>query len=138
MLLQILVTGFSHRKVSNRPASNVNRFSIGLGIAFLAMISVFSVSGYLPTEVMYLYSGMSLITFLAYAHDKTKAQQGHWRTKESHLHLLALLGGWPGAALAQQILRHKSKKRQFRRVFWVSVIVNCAVFGWLNCHFLFA
>ena len=46
-----------------------------------------------------------------------KAQLGAWRTQESTLHMLALTGGWPGAALAQQIFRHKSSKKTFRRVF---------------------
>jgi uncharacterized membrane protein YsdA (DUF1294 family) len=51
--------------------------------------------------------------------------------QESTLHLLALAGGWPGALVAQQKLRHKSKKESFRFVFWVTVLLNFGVFVWL-------
>jgi uncharacterized membrane protein YsdA (DUF1294 family) len=37
---------------------------------------------------------------------------------------MALLCGWPGALLAQQVLRHKSAKGEFRAVFWVTVVLN--------------
>ena len=42
-----------------------------------------------------------------------------------------LLGGWPGALIAQQTLRHKSRKASFRAVFWLTVLVNCGLFIWL-------
>jgi uncharacterized membrane protein YsdA (DUF1294 family)/cold shock CspA family protein len=74
---------------------------------------------------------VSVVTFLTYRADKQKAQQGAWRTPESTLHLLALMGGWSGALLAQQVLRHKSKKVEFLTVFWATVAVNLVcVLGW--------
>ncbi len=42
------------------------------------------------------------------------------------MHTLALAGGWPGALLAQQWLRHKSAKQEFRAVFWATVVLNVA------------
>jgi uncharacterized membrane protein YsdA (DUF1294 family) len=66
-----------------------------------------------------------------YALDKSAAKNGAWRTQESTLHLLSLAGGWPGALIAQQKLRHKSKKQTFRAVFWVTVLLNCGAFAWL-------
>jgi uncharacterized membrane protein YsdA (DUF1294 family) len=78
-----------------------------------------------------IYLIASIITFLVYAHDKYAAKHNRWRTKESTLHSLALLGGWPGALLAQKVLHHKSSKVAFQRVFWVTVVVNVAVIGWL-------
>jgi uncharacterized membrane protein YsdA (DUF1294 family) len=33
--------------------------------------------------------------------------------------------------MAQQVLRHKSTKQEFRVVFWLTVIVNCAALAWL-------
>ena len=71
------------------------------------------------------------MTFIAYAFDKSKAQQGAWRTAESTLHMLALIGGWPGAAIAQQRLRHKSQKRAFRNMFWFTVVINVGALFWL-------
>ena len=73
-----------------------------------------------------LYLALSLITFILYALDKKAAMEGRWRISERTLHLFALMGGWPGALLAQRVLRHKSRKRSFRRVFWGTVVLNCA------------
>ena len=80
---------------------------------------------------LYFISAASIVTFIAYASDKSKAQQNSWRTPESTLHFLALIGGWAGAAIAQQTLRHKSQKRDFRTVFWLTVIVNFGALTWL-------
>ena len=71
-------------------------------------------------------AALNLLTFFTYALDKSAAQRGTWRTRESHLHLLALLGGWPAAWWAQQWLRHKSRKQDFRAVYWGTVVLNCA------------
>ena len=51
-----------------------------------------------------------------------------WRIRESALLLLGLLGGWPGAVLAQQWLRHKSAKPSLRNAFWLTVLVNTSLF----------
>lgn len=71
------------------------------------------------------YLVLSVITFVLYAVDKKAAMQGKWRISERTLHLFALIGGWPGALLAQKLLRHKSKKRSFQLVFWGTVVLNC-------------
>ena len=39
-----------------------------------------------------------------------------------NLHLLELLGGWPGAFLAQRRLRHKCSKGSYQFVFWLIVL----------------
>jgi uncharacterized membrane protein YsdA (DUF1294 family) len=72
-----------------------------------------------------LYLSASAIAFLAYAVDKKAARARRARISENTLHLLALFGGWPGALLAQKVLRHKSSKKSFRRVFLGTVILNC-------------
>lgn len=77
------------------------------------------------------YLLMSLVTFGIYAADKSAAKQSASRTPENVLHTLALAGGWPGALLAQQVLRHKSTKTEFRTVFWATVVLNCAGFAML-------
>lgn len=79
----------------------------------------------LPQLIVMIYGAVSLLTFIAYALDKSAAQSGQWRTRESTLHYLAILGGWPGAYLAQKYLRHKSKKKSFLTIFWVTVVFNC-------------
>jgi len=83
-----------------------------------------------PFIVLYLYLAASLVTFIIYAMDKSAAKKGAWRTQESTLHLLSLAGGWPGAMVAQQKLRHKSKKQNFRIIFWITVLLNIGIFVW--------
>jgi uncharacterized membrane protein YsdA (DUF1294 family)/cold shock CspA family protein len=85
----------------------------------------------IPIEVLYLYLGASILAFLTYAYDKSSARNGRWRTPESHLHLLSLLGGWPGAFYAQNKLRHKSSKKAFKRIYWLTVVINICAFLWL-------
>lgn len=92
--------------------------------AFLVVFVGVAVVWKLPLWAAGLYVGLSAAAFLAYAADKSAATRGAWRTPESTLHLLALAGGWPGALLAQQFLRHKSTKPSFRQVFWATVLLN--------------
>lgn len=66
----------------------------------------------------------SLLSVVAYGWDKWAALRGMRRVPEVRLHLLALLGGWPGAWLAQYVFRHKTLKAAFRRLFWLTVIGN--------------
>ena len=102
-----------------------------LAASFLALVAITTGNGELPPAVLYLYLVGSLVTYFAYAADKLAARRGGWRTKEGTLHLLGLLGGWPGALVAQKRLRHKSRKASFQVVFWGTVVLNCGVLGWL-------
>jgi uncharacterized membrane protein YsdA (DUF1294 family)/cold shock CspA family protein len=89
-------------------------------------------AGRLPGLVLVAVPILNLLTFYVYWQDKHAAQKGHWRTRESTLHGLALAGGWPGAWAAHQVLRHKSRKTEFRAMYWVTVALNCAALGaWL-------
>ena len=86
----------------------------------------------LPLLVGAAYAVTSLTCFVAYAMDKSAAKNGAWRTPERTLLVLGLVGGWPGALLAQQWLRHKTSKRSFRRLFWVTVAANVAGFVYFS------
>jgi uncharacterized membrane protein YsdA (DUF1294 family)/cold shock CspA family protein len=96
--------------------------------AFLLIYGLVAVLWRPPLWVAGLYGGVSLVTFLAYARDKSAALHAERRMPESSLHFLAIVCGWPGALLAQQFLRHKSTKREFRQVFWVTVLLNISAF----------
>ena len=103
---------------------------IGAGF-FLVVVGLSVVLTELPPWVLGLYLAASTFTFIMYAIDKSAAKSGAWRTPESTLHWLSLIGGWPGGLVAQQLLRHKSKKQSFRTVFWATVILNCVALAWL-------
>jgi len=82
----------------------------------------------LPGLTGLLYLLASAMTYIVYARDKSAAKTGKWRTKEVTLQLFSLFGGWPGAILAQGLLRHKSRKLRFQIVFWLMLSVNLTVF----------
>jgi uncharacterized membrane protein YsdA (DUF1294 family)/cold shock CspA family protein len=100
-------------------------------VLFLTLVFALVVAGHVSAAIFGLYLASSAIAFLAYATDKLAAEQGRWRTSESTLHLLGLVGGWPGALVAQQLFRHKTRKRSFQVTFWGTVVLNCGAFGWL-------
>lgn len=82
-----------------------------------------------PYSVGGFYGIMSVICFLAYWRDKRRAQRRQWRTRESTLHLLELVGGWPGGLLAQITLRHKIRKPVYQAVFWGIVGLHALVWS---------
>jgi len=79
--------------------------------------------------VLASYIALSIITFIFYAVDKSAARKNAQRISERTLHLASLLGGWPGAIIAQKTLRHKTKKQPFRMIFWLTVILNISFFA---------
>ena len=76
----------------------------------------------------------SVLSFLLYWHDKQSALKGRWRTRENILHLCELAGGWPGALLAQQVFRHKTRKVAYQVLFWGIVLLH-QVF-WIDYFYL--
>ncbi|SAI28063.1 cold shock-like protein [Bordetella ansorpii] len=78
----------------------------------------------LPWWVFVVYVVISILTFLVYASDKSSARASTRRIPENTLHMLSLAGGWPGALVAQQVLRHKSSKASFQVCYWITVVLN--------------
>ena len=72
---------------------------------------------------------MSVACFIAYGLDKRQATNGGRRVPERTLHLMAFLGGWPGALMAQRHFRHKTQKVTFRIVFWIVVVLHVGIVG---------
>jgi uncharacterized membrane protein YsdA (DUF1294 family)/cold shock CspA family protein len=95
---------------------------------FLIAVTVMAPLRYNPFLLMPVYLGASILSYWAYAADKSAARRGQWRISENTLHLLSLAGGWPGALLAQWGLRHKTSKASFQAVFWLTVVLNVAGF----------
>ena len=105
-------------------------FSSIIAVCFLLAISYLTHVEKIPSMILGIYCGASILTFLVYAFDKSAAKRGGRRICEKTLHLLSLAGGWPGAIVAQQLLQHKSTKQDFRFVFWITVILNIGIVAW--------
>ncbi len=97
---------------------------IGFAMLFFMGLYLLSAIGIVPQSVFFYYMIASMFTFLIYVRDKQAAKKTRWRTPEKTLHFLSLLGGWPGAILGQQILRHKSSKKSFQTLFWITLALN--------------
>jgi len=123
---------FVNEKEAQRLGKRPSILAITIALLFLAAVAYSVHETGLPQHILFAYVVISVITFIAYAVDKSAAQAGRWRTSEQTLHLFALLGGWPGALIAQQALRHKSRKTSFRVVFWITVVLNCVGLAWLH------
>ncbi len=112
-------------------------FAPGVWVAAVVVLVFFSSlaglfhQGYLPVSILAAYGGVSLVLFAMYWIDKRAAQRGAQRTAEKTLHLFELCCGWPGALLAQQVFRHKTRKGSYQFVFWLAVLANLGALGWL-------
>jgi uncharacterized membrane protein YsdA (DUF1294 family)/cold shock CspA family protein len=105
--------------------------ALGVSVVFMLSLIGLAIAGRLDPWVPAWYALASLVGFLAYWLDKADAQRGRWRTQESTLQTLALAGGWPGAWIAQQLLRHKTRKSSFQTRFWACVGLNLAALAWI-------
>lgn len=117
--------------VDNSIPTRDGGISFAISFLFLVFVAVSVFVGQLPFVVFGIYLVASAVSFFVYARDKAAAKRAEWRTREITLHVLSLLGGWPGAFVAQKVLRHKSKKVSFQIGFWVTVVINCVGLGWL-------
>ena len=71
--------------------------------------------------------GVNVVTLVLYGYDRHQAVGGGMRMPEAALHMAALLGGSPAAALAQGLFRHKTRKRNFRIAFVAIVLLQVIV-----------
>ncbi len=123
---------YANKKDKTKPSGNTKLgFSQIFAMTYCMTLLSLVIMGKIPFSVLCVYFALGVITFIVYAFDKSAAQNNQWRTQESTLHILSLLGGWIGALLAQKKLRHKSKKQEFQMVYWITVISHCTAFGLL-------
>ncbi|WP_341503674.1 DUF1294 domain-containing protein [Gallaecimonas sp. GXIMD4217] len=132
---QVVTYSLGHDKQGRPRARNVvtprpfpHRLAL-VATFMLSLAAALSANGR-PLALFYCYLLASLLTFAVYATDKAAARKGGQRLRENTLHLLALLGGWPGAWVAQQQLRHKLCKQAFRFTFALTVAFNLSVLAW--------
>lgn len=105
------------------------RWPWALVVLWCGALAAATVVADLPVWVVGAYGAASLVCFVAYWLDKRAAVARRWRTPESTLLLLGLVGGWPGAVVAQETFRHKTVKKSFRTAFWGTVLVHVLVVG---------
>lgn len=79
----------------------------GMALARLGAVTLLFLAGRLSSLVAVSYWALSVVSVIAYALDKS------------------------AALIAQQLFRHKTKKREFRAVFWTTVLVCIAAVAWL-------
>lgn len=118
-------------KQSRRKKNKKISLSAIFAIVFTLILIALVLLDKSPTFVILIYFVMSLLSFVLYNMDKQAAQLNYWRIKENTLHIISILGGWPGALIAQQLFRHKTKKTSFRVIFMMTLLMNLLVFCWL-------
>jgi uncharacterized membrane protein YsdA (DUF1294 family)/cold shock CspA family protein len=98
-----------------------------LSIAYIVVLAGLAIFTLLPSVYLLIISIVNVLTYWLYSQDKQAAQQGEQRVAENTLHILAFLGGWPAAHLAQQKLRHKTQKQPFRNIYFTMIGLNIAL-----------
>ena len=110
----------------------------GAALALFALLCLLPLLGSLhrlgSALPLALYAVASLLTFFLYWRDKHSALKDHWRTPETTLHFFELAGGWPGALVAQQVFRHKTRKLSYQLTFWLIVVLHQAF--WIDLLFI--
>ena len=79
--------------------------------------------------VLAIYATASVVAFLMIGWDKRAARRGTWRIPERRLHVVELLGGFPGSFLARHLFRHKTLKFSYRLTFGAIVAVHVAAWA---------
>ena len=107
-------------------------------LSFLVISSLcllyFAFTGVIQFWVLVVYALLGFLSFSLYWYDKNASLRKAWRIPENTLHLIDLLGGWLGAILAQQLFRHKTKKINFKVMFWLTVVLNVGFTYWISLN----
>ncbi|WP_444944936.1 DUF1294 domain-containing protein [Microbulbifer sp. ZKSA006] len=116
----------TNKKESRSPFTSNTMLALGFG----SLLGYSVYKNEYPIEMICLIGVLSFISILVYGRDKAAALKGRWRVSENTLHILSLLGGWPGAIFAQALFKHKTSKQPFRTIFWLTVILNVSFIAW--------
>ncbi|KZX55868.1 hypothetical protein A3712_06100 [Vibrio sp. HI00D65] len=104
--------------------------SVQITITYLILVVVSALFAESSKALLAWYLVIGVVTFFVYAKDKRAAINGNWRVPEKTLHIFSVAGGWLGALIAQDKLRHKTQKQPFRAIYWLTVVINVAAFVW--------
>ena len=120
----------SQNTLNAQKASSLQPMQI-ICIVYIVVLAILSISGLLNGMILFFVSIINVMTYWFYAQDKEAAQMNQRRVPENTLHILAFLGGWPAAWLAQQRLRHKTQKQPFRKIYFCTIVFNILLILWL-------
>ena len=97
--------GFQSQPSRSRPPRGVSVYVYVL-LALLLVLPVYALSrlaAWIDWRLLVAAPlAISIFTFFMYRSDKKSAEAGEWRIPEAMLHFAELVGGWPGAFLAQR------------------------------------
>jgi len=119
----------------NTTLTNTVKIMQILCIAYILVIAGLTILGFLQGIFLLILCIINGLTYWCYAQDKEAAQLGGKRMSEQFLHILSFIGGWPAAWLAQQKLRHKTKKQPFQRIYFCTIAFNILLIIWLVSPF---
>lgn len=120
----------SQNTLNAQKASSLQPMQI-ICIVYIVVLAILSISGLLNGMILLFVSIINVMTYWFYSQDKEAAQINQRRVPENTLHILAFLGGWPAAWLAQQRLRHKTQKQPFRKIYFCTIVFNILLILWL-------
>jgi cold shock CspA family protein len=80
-------------KLTKKEAKKSNTAAILFAALFMVAVAISALTGNLSAILLAAYVALSLVTFIAYAFDKSAARRGTWRTSEGTLLFLGLAGG---------------------------------------------
>jgi uncharacterized membrane protein YsdA (DUF1294 family)/cold shock CspA family protein len=109
----------------NRPRPPYLNFVVTLPLLF-SLILIGLAHNPLPL-ISYVF--LSVLAIVLYGLDKRHAITGEWRIPESYMHVLEVMGGWPGVLLASNDFSHKIRKGSYRTRLWAIIILHGL--GWL-------
>ncbi len=100
-------------------------------IVLLLLVIISAVLIYLiPFHISLL--SINVLAFIAFGADKYKSKSNSYRTSESLLLALCLMGGWIGGAFAMFTFRHKTRKISFLLLWLLTVVANIIILVKLN------
>lgn len=81
------------------------------------------ISGYVPLALLLINARTAHLFW----QDKRYAREGHRRVPESSLLMMAAIGGTPGAFIARQMFRHKTRKQPFSTHLWLIAAIHAGL-----------
>jgi len=82
-----------------------------------------------PANLAAALAAINFAAFAAFGIDKSRAERGMWRIKESTLLGLALIGGTLGAYAGRKAFRHKTRKQPFSGLLFAIAVLQLGVLG---------